>query len=100
MDVKDPTFSDFNVLRPADSSSVVFQNAMVAKTVYPHVVFSWHSPTASGSYDMENAVISSYQVSGSLGGDTLPDQSVSFNFGRLTWTFTDSSGTTSGSSSP
>jgi len=40
-------------------------------------------------YTLSNPLVSSYNVGGTSQGDTVPSEEVSFNFGKIGWTYTE-----------
>jgi type VI secretion system secreted protein Hcp len=83
--------SDFSIMKQLDKSSLDLASHCCKGTHFASVELKLHE--ASGdkhefmSYLMEDVIISGVQPSGSQGGDK-PLESVSFNFGKIKWTYT------------
>jgi type VI secretion system secreted protein Hcp len=90
-----PEFSEFTFTKGYDSNSVVLLNDLATKTVLPKVVLTatWDSG-ATLTYELTNAAVSGDSVSS---GGGQPSESFSLHYTSVKWTFTDASGTSSGS---
>jgi hypothetical protein len=95
--IGNPSFSEFTFTKGYDSNSVVLLNDLATKTVLPKVVLkaTWDSG-ATLTYELTNAIVSGDSVSSNDGDQ--PSESFSLHFASVKWTFTDASGTSSGSS--
>jgi type VI secretion system secreted protein Hcp len=82
--------SDFSIMKVVDKSSPVLAVACCSGRHIKEIKLEVCE--ASGDkhpyliYTLEDAIISSYQPSGSQGGDK-PMEQVSFNFGKITWEY-------------
>ena len=86
-----PSFSDLSLLKKLDSASVgallkVAQGSPFG-AVYLSFVENSGAPFLSYEIKMETVYFSSIQHSGSAGGDDRPTESVSFSYGKITWTY-------------
>jgi type VI secretion system secreted protein Hcp len=85
------SMSDFSIMKQMDKSSLDLLSHCCKGTHFKSVELQLHE--ASGEKHqffvctMEDVVISSIQPSGSTGGDK-PMESVTFNFGKIKWTYT------------
>jgi type VI secretion system secreted protein Hcp len=92
------SFSSLNLMKNVDLSSAELLQAAADGRHYPKAVFTaqWGTGNAAAKaeYELHDVVVESVQQSGA--GGSAPSESVSFDFGKIKWTFTDSSGTTTG----
>ena len=85
------SISSFNIMKKADAASAALMKCCMAgeHITKAHVVLR----KAGGSaleylkYDFEEVYVDSVQQSGSSGGDDTPTESVSFAFGKFTYTY-------------
>jgi type VI protein secretion system component Hcp len=96
--------SDFNFNRSVDSSSSSLLTAATSGTVFAKVDFTatFHSGAATTTiaYELLNAQVTSEQQSGAINGGSASESFSIGGFSMVTWTITDSSGTTTGSFTP
>lgn len=90
-----PSFSEFTFTKGVDSNSVLVLNKLTLGSHFDKVVLTatWGNG-ASMVYEMESVLVSGESQSS---GGGQPSESFSLNYRKLTWTYTDSTGTTSGS---
>ena len=92
------SFSSLNLMKLPDATSAALFTAVATGQHYPTATFTAQWGTAATaatmSYTLQDVAVESIQQSG--GGGT-PAESLSLAFSRVTWTYIDSSGTTSGS---
>jgi type VI secretion system secreted protein Hcp len=92
------SFSSLSMLKAVDANSPALFTAVARGEHFAEATFTaqWGTAAASAtmSYKLENVVVESVQHSG---GGGAPTESLSLFFGKVTWTYTDASGTTSGS---
>ena len=92
------SFSSLNLIKLPDATSAALFTAVATGHHFPKATFTAQWGTAATaatmSYTLEDVVVESIQQSG--GGGT-PSESLSLAFSKVTWTYTDPSGTTSGS---
>ena len=90
-----PTFGEFTFTKGVDANSVLLLNTLTDGAHFNSVVLTatWGNG-ASMVYELENVLVSSDSQSSSGG---QPTESFSLNYRKLTWTYTDAAGTTSGS---
>jgi type VI secretion system secreted protein Hcp len=93
------SFSSLNMLKAVDANSPAFFLAVARGQHFPVATFTaqWGTAAASAtmSYRLEDVLVESVQHSG--GGGGAPTESLSLAFAKVTWTYTDASGSTSGS---
>jgi type VI secretion system secreted protein Hcp len=93
------SFSSLSMLKAVDSNSPALFTAVARGEHFAVATFTaqWGTAATSAtmSYKLEDVVVESVQHSG--GGGGAPTESLSLFFGKVTWTYTDASGTTSGS---
>jgi type VI secretion system secreted protein Hcp len=93
------SLSSLNMLRSVDRSSSMLLDDVASGKHLQNAVFTaqWGSGSsaASAKYELSGVFVESVQHSGSGGGP--PVESLSLAFEKIKWTFTDSSGTSSGS---
>ena len=93
------SFSSLNLLKSVDATSAALLQAVATGQHFAVATFTaaWGTAGAGASisYRMEDVLVESVQHSGS--GSGAPTESLSLFFGRVAWTYTDASGTTSGS---
>ena len=92
--ISPPSLSEITVTKGYDANSVTLANDLVGKTIIPTVRIALNWSDATLVYDFTNVVVSGDSVSS---GGGQPSESVSLNYGNIKWTYTDASGTTSGS---
>ena len=92
--ISTPSLSEITVTKGYDANSVTLANDLVGKTIIPTVRIALNWSDATLVYDFTNVVVSGDSVSS---GGGQPSESVSLHYGNITWTYTDASGTTSGS---
>ena len=86
-------FSDFAVVKYLDKTSPkLFQHCADGKHI-PTITLQLHRATGEKQkymeYKLSDVIVSSYQPGGSpQGGDALPVESVSFNFGKIELIYT------------
>lgn len=92
------SISSLNMLKAVDANSPAFFTAVARGQHFPVATFTaqWGTGPASAtmSYKLEDVLVESIQHSG---GGGAPTESLSLFFAKVTWTYTDASGTTSGS---
>jgi type VI secretion system secreted protein Hcp len=92
------SFSSLNLIKAVDATSPWFFGAVARGQHFPRAVFTaqWGTGSTSSTmtFDLEDVIVTSFQESG---GGTIPSDSLSLDFGKVTWTHTDASGTTTGS---
>jgi len=90
--------SAFNFLKIVDASSPALLTATATGKHIARAVFTaqWGSggTAATAKYEFDDVIVESTQQSGA--GGSAPTDSVSLNFARVKWSFTDGSGTTAG----
>ena len=93
-----PRFSEFTFTKGVDSNSVLVLNNLTQGRIFGTVVLTatW-GKGVSIVYEMENALVSSESQSS---GGGQPSETFSLTYRKLTWTYTDSTGTTTGSYDP
>jgi type VI secretion system Hcp family effector len=99
-----PVFEDVRIAKTIDKVSPKLAEAVCNGTVYPtveiHVTAQAFSTSRMTylSYELKNALVTSYRVSGASQSDDVPCEEVSLNFEqiRVTYTEYDSSGKTKG----
>ena len=87
------TVSSLSVMKKADGSSPKFYQKCMEGEHIPKAVLTLNKAGGKASvdfikYELEHVYISSVQYSGSEGGDDAPTESVSIDFGKLTYTYT------------
>jgi type VI secretion system secreted protein Hcp len=92
------TFSSLGLVKAVDANSPALFTAVATGRHFPQAVFTaqWGTGTSSATmtFDLEDVLVVSFQQSG---GGTAPTESVALDFGKVTWTYTDAAGSTSGS---
>ena len=86
-------FQDFNITKPLDKASpklaLACADGMHIKQVTLELCRAGGDKAKYMEYKLTNCVVSSHQDSGSThGADNLPTESVSFNYGKIEWTYT------------
>ena len=84
------SLSSLNVLTTVDASFPVLNAAVAAGKRFPTATLTFPSGNGTVTYQLDNVIIESAQQSG---GGTLAN-SLSLAYEKVTWTFTDASGTT------
>ncbi len=91
-------FSSLNMMKEVDATSAALFKALATGEHFKEATLTAHwgsgATAATMSYKLESVVVESVQQSG--GGGT-PAESLSLAFAKMTWKYTDPSGTTSGS---
>lgn len=75
-----------SITKPADTSSASLQKAAESGRVFKKATLDApdpDDPAQTVRYELENVQITSYQVSGSAGGDSVPMDSFSLNFEQI-----------------
>jgi type VI secretion system secreted protein Hcp len=89
------SFSSLNLTTTVDANTPALTAAVASGKHFPTAVFTatWGVGPASSSltYTLDNVVISSVAHSGA---GEAPTQSISIDFAKIKWTFTDANGTT------
>jgi type VI secretion system secreted protein Hcp len=89
------SFSSLNLTTTVDANTPALTAAVASGKHFPTAVFTatWGAGSASSSltYTLDNVVISSIAHSGA---GEAPAQSISIDFAKIKWTFTDANGTT------
>jgi type VI secretion system secreted protein Hcp len=84
-------FSDLSLQKMLDSASVGALLMVAQGTHFDRVYLSFvetsGTPFLSYEIKLEEVFFSSVQHSGSTGGDNRPSESVSFAYGKITWTY-------------
>ena len=92
------SFSSLNLMKAVDINSPPLLSAVAKGQHLPTATFTaqWGTgPTsATMSYKLDDVIVESVQHSG---GGGAPTESLSLAFAKVTWTYTDASGTASGS---
>jgi type VI secretion system secreted protein Hcp len=92
-------FSSLSMMKAVDATTAALLSATATGQHFPEATFTAQWGTASSaasiSYKLQDVVVESLQHSG--GGGGAPSESLSLAFTKVTWTYTDASGTTSGS---
>jgi type VI secretion system secreted protein Hcp len=83
--------NEFFVIKEMDKSSPKLAEAVAQGKVYPKVTITSYLSDNSHyyQYELKNVIVSSYQVSGSAGGESLPVESISLNFEEIKYTYTE-----------
>ena len=91
-------FSSLNLTKGVDINSSALLSAVAKGEHLTTATFTaqWGtgSSSATMSYKLDDVIVESVQHSG---GGNAPTESLSLAFGKVTWTYTDASGTSSGS---
>jgi type VI secretion system secreted protein Hcp len=92
------SFSSLNLMKAVDATTAALLSATATGHHFAEATFTAEWGTASSaatiSYRLQDVVVESLQHSG---GGAVPIESLSLAFAKVTWTYTDASGTTSGS---
>ncbi len=92
------SFSSLDLIKAVDANSPALFTALARGERFPQAIFTaqWGtgSTSATMTYKLEEAVIDAVSDSGSGG---TPTEALSLAFAKVTWTYTDASGTTTGS---
>ncbi len=84
-----PNVSEIHVTKPMDNASIELfgwsVSEFTAKAVVIDVVSTGRTDMPFASYNLDQAVISGYSVAAS--GDSMPSESISFNFTKIEETF-------------
>lgn len=92
------SLSSLNLMKAVDANSPALFTAVATGRRFPQATFTaqWGTAGAAAtmSFLLEDVVVESIQQSG---GGGAPSESLSLAFAKVTWTYTDASGTTSGS---
>jgi len=84
-----PNVSEIHVTKPMDNASILLfgwsVSAFDAKKIVIDVVSTGRTDAPFASYALDLAVISGYSVAAS--GDSMPSESISFNFTKIEETF-------------
>ena len=93
------SFTALNLIKAIDANSPGLFVKVANGQHFPTAVFTaqWGAGTSTATmkYELESVVLESLQQSGA--GTGAGTESLSIVFGKVTWTFTDASGTTTGS---
>ena len=93
------SFSSLNMMKAVDATTAALLTATATGQHFAEATFTaqWGTATSAAtmSYKLQDVVVESLQHSG--GGGGAPIESLSLAFAKVTWTYTDASGTTSGS---
>jgi len=93
-------FQDLSLTKFIDSNSAAILTALATGQHYPKIVFTsqWGtgSTTATLVYELTDAIFTSFSQGGS-GGESALTENVSINYAKIKWTYTDATGTTTGS---
>ncbi|NNE58775.1 MAG: type VI secretion system tube protein Hcp [Hellea sp.] len=84
---------DMIVSRKVSAASPILAQAAASGKVFPKVEMEVKSGNVLYNVTLENATISTYQVSGDA--DEVPTEEVSFNYKKITWTYSGPSGKSS-----
>ena len=84
--------SDFSVVKQLDKASPLLgqkcsDGSHIKEAVFTLVRAGGH-PVPFMEYKLSNIIISSFRPGGSSQGDGLPLEEVSFNYGKIAWTYT------------
>lgn len=88
-----PEFSDFTIVKALDKSSPKLNQACANGTHIKEVIIelcrAGGDKVKYMEYKLGNCTVSSVKVEGSSGGaETLPLETVTFNYGSIQWTYT------------
>jgi type VI secretion system secreted protein Hcp len=93
------SFSSLNLMKAPDATSAALFTAVATGQHFAQATFTaaWGTGAAAAtmSFKLDDALVESVQQSG--GGGGTPLESLSLAFAKVTWTYTDASGTTNGS---
>jgi len=86
-------FQDFSIVKALDKSSPVIALACANGTHIKEVIIelcrAGGDKVKYMEYKLSNCIVSSWRPGGSShGGETLPLEEISFNFGKIEWTYT------------
>jgi hypothetical protein len=85
------TFHEFSLTKKLDKASPnLFQLAATGKHI-AKVTIEYEKPSASGKYlevTLSNVLISSDQTEASAGDKASPQETITFNYGAIKWTYT------------
>jgi type VI secretion system secreted protein Hcp len=86
--------ADFSIVKTLDKASPVLALTCSNGKHIPKVTMTLNRATGDKQeymkYDMEDVLVTSVRPGGSSkGGDTLPLEEVSFNYGKITWEYTE-----------
>jgi type VI secretion system secreted protein Hcp len=92
------SFSSLGLIKNVDANSPGLFTAVASGEHFPTAVFTaqWGTGPSSASmtFELEDVLVVSAQQSG---GGAAPSESIALDFGKVRWTYTDASGSTSGS---
>jgi type VI secretion system secreted protein Hcp len=94
------TFSSLNLIKHVDANSPALFSAVATGQHFAQATFTAQAgnngaSNATMTFKLDTVIVESVQQSGS--GGEAPTESLALRFAKVTWTFTDASGTTSGS---
>jgi type VI secretion system Hcp family effector len=85
------TFHEFSFTKKLDKASPnLFKLAATGKHI-PKVTIEYSKPSAAGKYleiTLSDVLISSDQTQASAGDKASPDETITFNYGAIKWTYT------------